>query len=164
MIFPLQTRGRREISPDGKTVAYVLTTVNFSENKSMSNIWLRRPMERHRDSSRHRPRKTGILAGAQMESTSSSSRTARTAISFGSSTSAGARPGNLPPSRRTPGNGSIWSSDGKWIAFVSAVYPEYSSRPYSESNSLNQTRIDEIAKNPVKARVFNRLFFRHWDD
>src|SRR5205085_4958312 len=58
----------------------------------------------------------------------------------------------------------IWSPDGKSIAFVSAVWPEYSAKPYAESNALNKKRKDEAAANPVKARVFTRLFYRHWDD
>ena len=46
---------------------------------------------------------------------------------------------------------------------MSAVYPEYSDKPYAESNELNKKRKEEIEKNPVKAKVFNRLFYRHWD-
>src|SRR5262249_7243648 len=32
-----------------------------------------------------------------------------------------------------------------------------------ESDALNQKRADEIEKSPVKAKVFTRLFYRHWD-
>ena len=49
------------------------------------------------------------------------------------------------------------------IAFVSAVYPEFSSLPFVESDAANKKKMDEIAASPVKARVFNRLFYRHWD-
>ena len=51
------------------------------------------------------------------------------------------------------GNG-MWSPDGKMIAFVSAVWPEYSDKPFKESDSLNKKRKEEAEKNPVKARVF----------
>src|SRR5262245_51953639 len=54
--------------------------------------------------------------------------------------------------------------DGKKIPFVSAVWPEYSEKPYKESNELNRKRKDETEKSPVKARVFTKLFFRHWDE
>src|SRR5262249_31932937 len=54
--------------------------------------------------------------------------------------------------------------DGKRVAFVSAVWPEYSTKPFSESDALNKKRLDETAKNPVKAKVFTKLFFRHWDE
>ena len=55
------------------------------------------------------------------------------------------------------------SPDGKWIAFSSAVWPEYSDKPFKESNELNKKRKEENEKNPVKAKVFTKLFFRHWD-
>src|SRR5207245_2113599 len=32
----------------------------------------------------------------------------------------------------------LWSRDGKRVAFVSAVWPEYSTKPFSESDSLNK--------------------------
>jgi dipeptidyl aminopeptidase/acylaminoacyl peptidase len=46
---------------------------------------------------------------------------------------------------------------------VSAVYPEYSDKPFKESDALNKKRKEEIEKNPVKAKVHTRLFYRHWD-
>jgi dipeptidyl aminopeptidase/acylaminoacyl peptidase len=58
----------------------------------------------------------------------------------------------------------IWSPDGKWVAFVSAVYPEYSDKPFAESDTSNKKRKEEAEKNPVKAKVFTKLFFRHWDE
>jgi dipeptidyl aminopeptidase/acylaminoacyl peptidase len=63
----------------------------------------------------------------------------------------------------TEASTGIWSPDGKTIAFVSAVWPEYSAKPYAESNELNKKRKEEIEKNPVKAKVFTKLFYRHWD-
>jgi dipeptidyl aminopeptidase/acylaminoacyl peptidase len=58
----------------------------------------------------------------------------------------------------------IWSRDGKKIAFVSAVWPEYSEKPYKESNELNKKRQEDTEKGPVKAKVFTKLFYRHWNE
>src|SRR5947209_6505898 len=58
----------------------------------------------------------------------------------------------------------VWARDGKRLAFVSAVWPEYSAKPFKESDALNKKRADEQEAGPVKARVFTRLFYRHWDD
>src|SRR5262249_9183019 len=58
---------------------------------------------------------------------------------------------------------AIWSRDGSLIAFVSAVYPEHSEKPFKESDEQNKKKMEEIEKNPVKAKVFKRLFYRHWD-
>ena len=40
----------------------------------------------------------------------------------------------------TGAGNAIWSRDGKMIAFVSAVYPEYSEKPFKESDELNKKR------------------------
>jgi dipeptidyl aminopeptidase/acylaminoacyl peptidase len=64
----------------------------------------------------------------------------------------------------TEAGNALWSPDGKWIAFVSAVYPEYSDKAFAESDALNKKRKEEIEKNPVKAKVHTRLFYRHWDE
>src|SRR5262249_15331966 len=57
---------------------------------------------------------------------------------------------------------AIRTRDGNEIAFVSAVYPEYSEKPFKESDEANKKRKEEIEKNPVKAKVFTKLFYRHW--
>ena len=57
----------------------------------------------------------------------------------------------------------IWSGDGRQIAFVSAVAPEFSAKPFAESDKLNKEKIDQKAKSKVKARIFTSLLYRHWD-
>ena len=63
----------------------------------------------------------------------------------------------------TGANGGIWSPDGKRIAFYSAVNPKWSSLPFAESNTKNKEEEEAAAANPVKAKAFTRLFYRHWD-
>src|SRR5262249_61138590 len=50
------------------------------------------------------------------------------------------------------------------LAFVRAVGREYSERPKAESNEQNRKRRGEQEKSPVKAKVFTKLFYRHWDE
>ncbi|MEI6525071.1 MAG: S9 family peptidase, partial [Planctomycetota bacterium] len=57
----------------------------------------------------------------------------------------------------------IWSPDGKRIAFVSTIRPEFSALPFAESDSKNKQADDHAASSPVKAKIFTRLFYRHWD-
>ena len=52
---------------------------------------------------------------------------------------------------------AIWSPDGKNIVFVSAVYPD------CKDDACNKQRDEELKKSKVKAKIFTRLFYRHWN-
>lgn len=64
----------------------------------------------------------------------------------------------------TGAGSAIWSPDGSKIAFMSSIYPEFSELPFAESNKKNKEKADAIESNPVKAKVFTKLFYRHWDE
>ncbi|HEU0273030.1 MAG TPA: S9 family peptidase [Candidatus Udaeobacter sp.] len=57
----------------------------------------------------------------------------------------------------TGAGGAIWSPDGKNILFVSAVYPD------CKDDACNKRRDEELKKSKVKAKIFPRLFYRHWN-
>jgi len=57
----------------------------------------------------------------------------------------------------TGADGGIWSPDGKHIVFVSAVYPD------CKDDACNKQRDEELKKSKVKAKIFSRLFYRHWN-
>lgn len=63
----------------------------------------------------------------------------------------------------TGANNGTWSPDGKRIAFVSTVNPAFSELPFEESDAKNREQADAAESNPVKAKTFTRLFYRHWD-
>jgi dipeptidyl aminopeptidase/acylaminoacyl peptidase len=54
-------------------------------------------------------------------------------------------------------DGGIWSPGGRNIGFVSAVYPE------CKDDACNKQRDEELKKSKVKAKIFSRLFYRHWN-
>ena len=57
----------------------------------------------------------------------------------------------------TGADGGVWSPDGKNIVFVSAVYPD------CKDDACNKQRDEELKKSKVKAKIFSRLFYRHWN-
>ncbi|MBI3840115.1 MAG: S9 family peptidase [Planctomycetia bacterium] len=160
--FALRRISDPQISPDGRAVAYVVTTVDMAKNATNSTIWLAptdggAPRQltggpKHDRHPRFSPDSRRILFESDR-----SGESQLWVIDL-----AGGEARQLT-TIATEAKTGIWSPDGKWIAFVSAVYPEYSDKPYAESNAANKQRKEEIEKNPVKARVFTKLFYRHWD-
>jgi dipeptidyl aminopeptidase/acylaminoacyl peptidase len=57
----------------------------------------------------------------------------------------------------TGADGGIWSPDGKNIVFISTVYPDCA------DDACNKQRDEELKKSKVTAKIFTRLFYRHWN-
>jgi dipeptidyl aminopeptidase/acylaminoacyl peptidase len=162
-LFRFQRVADPQISPDGKWIVYAVTTVDLAGNKTTSNLWLasvadgsRRQLTTATKKDRH-PRWSPNGKQILFES----DRSGETQLWLIAPDGGEAR--QLTTISSEASNG-LWSPDGKWIAFVSAVYPEYSDKPFAESDALNKKRKQDAEKNPVKARVFKKLFYRHWDE
>ena len=57
----------------------------------------------------------------------------------------------------------VWAPDSKSLAFISTVNPAYSTKPFSESDSLNKKDIDQAKTGKIKAKLITRYFYKHWD-
>ncbi|MSQ93613.1 MAG: S9 family peptidase [Gemmataceae bacterium] len=163
-LFRFQRVADPQISPDGKWVVYALGKVSLEANKTVTSLWL----------------VSADKGGAVKQLTASPKRDGHPrwspdgkSILFDSNRSGSSQlwiigiDGGEARQLTTISTGAsvgTWSRDGKQIAFMSAVWPEYSAKPFKESDALNQKRMDEAEKNPVKAKVFTKLFFRHWDE
>ncbi|HET7208754.1 MAG TPA: S9 family peptidase [Terriglobales bacterium] len=62
----------------------------------------------------------------------------------------------------TEAAGELWSPDGKNIVFTSDVYPECDGAPADEA-ACNAKKLEEHEKSKVKALIFDRLLYRHWN-
>jgi dipeptidyl aminopeptidase/acylaminoacyl peptidase len=62
----------------------------------------------------------------------------------------------------TEASGELWSPDGKNILFVSDVYPECDGAPAAEQD-CNAKKLKELQESKVKALIFDRLLYRHWN-
>lgn len=154
-----------QVSPDGKAVVYQVTTVDLDKNKSSTALWLaatdgKTPPKQLTDPKGKRdaaPR--WHPNGSQILFESSRSGSSQLWVVDAK----GGEPKQITTISTGASNG-IWSPDGSHLAFVSTVFPEFSGKPFAESDKLNKQKDDEIEASPVKAKTFTRLFFRHWDE
>jgi dipeptidyl aminopeptidase/acylaminoacyl peptidase len=151
-----------QVSPDGKSVAYVVTEPLKAENRTNSDIWL-----------------VPLVGGEPRQLTHSPKGDAHPRwspngkwIAFESNRDGQSQIWIMPVSGGEPrklttlsteASRPVWSHDGKKLAFVSAVFPEFSAKPFSESDRANKEKLEARESSKVKARIFTQLLYRHWD-
>jgi dipeptidyl aminopeptidase/acylaminoacyl peptidase len=163
-LFKFKRVAEPQISPDGKLVVYQVGSVNLADNKMTTDLWIAdtnangkgalRQLTNAGKSDKH-PRWSPDGKQILFESNRSGSNQIWVIDVHGGEA-------RKLTDISTEASNAIWSPDGSHIAFVSAVYPEFSEKPFKESNELNKKKIEEVEKGPVKAKVFSRLFYRHW--
>lgn len=142
-----------QISPDGKQVAFIIGDVNVDANRTVNQIYVMSigggDMKQltSGDSSSTSPRwspdgkKIAYVTGSQIWTMDADGddKEQVTKISTGAA-------------------GPVWSPDGQWIAFTSDVHPDCT------DDACNQRKDEAAEKSKVKARVTDRLLFRHWNE
>ncbi len=148
--------GDPQISPDGKWVAYTVATPDKAANRTVRNVWLvptaggepRQLTRSGRDQmARWSPDggKIAFLSGRDggtqiyLISLEGGEATKLTSLSTGA-------------------DNVQWSPDGKMLAFTSGVYPD------CKDDACNAKRDTDAEKSKVKARIYDRLLYRHWSD
>jgi dipeptidyl aminopeptidase/acylaminoacyl peptidase len=139
-----------QLSPDGRTVAYVVGSVDKAANRVISQIYTvdidggnqRQITDKGSNSSpRWSPdgKRIAFTTGGQIWTMKpdGSDKSQVTTISTGAS-------------------GPVWSPDGRMIAFVSDVYPECS------TDECNKAEDEKADSSKVQAHVTDRLLYRHW--
>lgn len=163
-LFAFQRIGAPNVSPDGKWAVFASSEITDSKNnKSVSRLWLvptdgsATPRQLTNPTAKdNNPKWSPDGRWILFESTRSGSSQIWVINPYGGEA-------KQLTNISTDASTATWSPDGRHIAFVSAVYPEFSSLPFAESDKANKQKAEAIAASPVKARVFKRLFYRHWD-
>jgi dipeptidyl aminopeptidase/acylaminoacyl peptidase len=149
-------------SPDGKWVVFDCEDVDLAANKKTSHLWIvpasggesRRlnPTPNHEERPRFSP------DGKRLIWTSKATDPTQIWMSdFDPGVGQLVGKSHQVTSISTGADGAIWSPDGKNIVFVSSVYPD------CKDDACNKQRDEELKKSKVKAKVFTRLFYRHWN-
>jgi dipeptidyl aminopeptidase/acylaminoacyl peptidase len=149
--------------PDGKWVVFDCEDVDLAANTKTSHLWIvpasggdsRRlnPTPNHEERPRFSP------DGKRLIWTSKATNPTQIWMcDFDPGSGALVGKPHQVTSISTGADGGIWSPDGKNIVFVSSVYPD------CEYDACNKQRDEERKKNKVKAKIFTRLFFRHWNE
>lgn len=161
-IFRIKRVSDPQLSPDGQWVAYVVTEVDKEANSTNSDIWLMRSdgrdVRRFATSPKHDRHPRWFPDSKWIVFESNRSGAFQIYLLHIDSTQA-----RQLTTISTEANQPIVSPDGRTIAFVSAVFPEFSDKPYRESDALNRKKLEEREKSKVKARIITKLLYRHWD-
>jgi len=150
-----------QVSPDGHWVMFSAVDVNLDANTKTSHLWIvpaaggESKQITNGQAGENRGRfspdgKTIIytssaVGGSQIWS-----------AGFDSITGMPSGSARQLTSLSTEADGALWAGDGKHIVFVSEVYPD------CKDDACNKARDEEVVKSKVKAKVFTRLFYRHW--
>lgn len=161
-MFRLKRVSDPQLSPDGKTVAYVVAEVLKAENRTQSDVWTipaeggeARLLTGSPKHDRH-PRWSPDGKWVAFES----NRDGEFQIWIVPAAGGEARKlTNLSTGASQP----VWSPTGDKLVFVSEVFPEFSAKPFAEANRLNKEKLEARENSKVKARVITQLLYRHWD-
>ncbi len=148
-------------SPDGKWVVFDCVDVDLEANTRISHLWIvpasggesRRlnPTPNHEERPRFSPDGKRLIWTSK-----ATDPTQIWMCDFDSNAGALTGKPHQGTEISTGADGGIWSPDGKNIVFVSAVYPD------CKDDACNKQRDEELKKSKVKAKIFSRLFYRHW--
>jgi len=169
-MMKMKRLGETAVSPDGKWLAYSVTTVDLNQNTKTPELWLQAIVGGE-------PQKLAVGqpgdSGVEFSPDAKrilflSSREAGQQIwlaDFDATTGATSNEKKLT-SIWTNTDNAKWSPDGHSIVFTSSVYPDcpaITTTDFDSGNKCNADRDTALADSKVKAQIFTHLLYRHWN-
>jgi dipeptidyl aminopeptidase/acylaminoacyl peptidase len=174
-MMQMKRLGETAVSPDGKWLAYSVTTVNLAANTKTPELWLQAIASSSEKSSD--PVKLSVAQPGDSDPQFApdgqqilfiSSRTGAPQIwlaGFDSATGATTRLRKLT-NLDLGIDDAEWSPDGHTIVFTAPVYPDCPAITPNDNGvgaECNYDRAAKAADSKVKAQIFTHLLYRHWD-
>ncbi len=164
-MMKLKRVGEPVPSPDGKWVIFSVVDVDLAANKKTPHIWIvplaggaERVLIPDQDGDRPR----WAPAGKRFAFISNKEGGSQVWIADFDGAAGTVTGVHKFTSIATEAGDELWSPDGKYILFTSDVYPECDGAPDAEA-ACNAKRSKEAEDSKIKALVFDRLLYRHWN-
>jgi dipeptidyl aminopeptidase/acylaminoacyl peptidase len=174
-LMQMKRLGDTAVSPDGKWLAYSVTTVDLAQNTKTAELWLQAIAGGGPDE----PAPLKLAVGQAGDSGLQFSSDGHSVLflsgrengqqiwvaDFDPATGATSNAKKLT-SITTEADNAKWSPDGRSIVFTSAVYPDcpaITMADFDTGNKCNAGRDALLAASKVKAQIWTQLMYRHWD-
>jgi dipeptidyl aminopeptidase/acylaminoacyl peptidase len=168
-MMAMKRLGETAVSPDGKWLAYSVTTVNLEKNTKTPELFIQaisggdpKPLAETKPGDSGPQFSSG---GKRILFLSSRSGSQQIYLAdFDPATGAVSNPRTLT-NISTEADNARWSPNDKFVVFTSSVYPDCPAvtPAESEGDRCNSEKDKAAAESKVKAQLFTHLLYRHWN-
>ena len=152
-LWAMKRIGKVQLSPDGNTIAFNVTTYSFDENKGNIDIYLVDV-----DGKNIHPFKNSVKNETNPKFSPDGKKIAYVFDSRIWTANLDGSDEQKLTNLSTGASGIVYSNDGKKMLFVSSVYPDCT------TDDCNKEKDKQKEESKVKASIFTELMYRHWDE